>query len=385
MNTSSLGPHVKYQSVDPEQKPDVAKQYGATHMGDLIASSGSRTERIEAGVRGQVGEEDVTTALIKMTRDKSKMVCFLTGHGEKSVSDTSDTGYSSAEQGLKKESYTDKTVNLITDNGVPSDCDVLVIPGPTQSFVPAEGAMISKYLAEGGQALIEVDPETDPKLQDTFQAWNIKVGDNVVIDASGMGQLIGAGPGIPLVTTFGPSPITKGFAGGMTYFPLARTVSIADTSKTDPEAVELLKTSAAQLYDAQSEREEDRLQSEDRYARAALARRCGQSQIGRQDRAAGCDWRLGLRFQSRDQRLSQRRSFLQHDQLARAGRESDLDSAEITGESAREYDDGTRGGAPLARPCFLSRRCDSFGSVYLVEATVEVTARRANGKIETQR
>jgi len=39
-------------------------------MGDLIASSGSRTERIEAGVRGQVGEEDVTTALIKMTRDK---------------------------------------------------------------------------------------------------------------------------------------------------------------------------------------------------------------------------------------------------------------------------------------------------------------------------
>ena len=105
----NLGPHVKYQSVDPEQKPDVAKQYGATHMGDLIASSGSRTERIEAGVRGQVGEEDVTTALIKMTRDKSKMVCFLTGHGEKSVSDSSDAGYSSAEQGLKKESYTDKS------------------------------------------------------------------------------------------------------------------------------------------------------------------------------------------------------------------------------------------------------------------------------------
>jgi ABC-type uncharacterized transport system involved in gliding motility auxiliary subunit len=191
-----------------------------------------------------VGEEDVTTALIKMTREKSKMVCFLTGHGEKSVSDTSNAGYSSAEQGLKKESYTDKTVNLVTDNGVPTDCEVLVIPGPTQSFLPAEEAMISKYLADGGKALIEVDPETDPKLQDTFQAWNIKVGDNVVIDASGMGQLIGAGPGIPLVTTFGSSPITKGFAGGMTYFPLARTVSIADTSKTDPEAVELLKTSA---------------------------------------------------------------------------------------------------------------------------------------------
>ena len=239
----NLGPHVKYQAVDPEQKPDVAKQYGATHMGDLIAASGSRTERIEPGIRGQVGEEDVTTALIKMTRDKSKMVCFLTGHGEKSVSDSSDAGYSSAEQGLKKESYTDKTVNLVADNGVPSDCDVLVIPGPTQSFLPPEATMISKYLGQGGKVLIEVDPETDPKLGDIFQAWNIKVGDNVVIDASGMGQLIGAGPAIPLVTTYGSSPITKRFTGSMTYFPLARTVSIADTSKTDPEAVELLKTS----------------------------------------------------------------------------------------------------------------------------------------------
>ena len=239
----NLGPHVKYQAVDPEQKPDVAKQYGATHMGDLIAASGSRTERIEPGIRGHVGEEDVTTGLIKLTRDKSKMVCFLTGHGEKSVSDSSDTGYSSAEQGLKKESYTDKSVNLVADNGVPGDCDVLVIPGPTQSFLPPEATMISKYLGEGGKVLIEVDPETDPKLGDIFQAWNIKVGDNVVIDASGMGQLIGAGPAIPLVTTYGSSPITKGFTGSMTYFPLARTVSIADTSKTDPEAVELLKTS----------------------------------------------------------------------------------------------------------------------------------------------
>src|SRR5246127_2678290 len=239
----NLGPHVKYQAVDPEQKPDVAKQYGATHMGDLIAASGSRTERIEPGVRGQVGEEDVTTGLIKLTRDKSKMVCFLTGHGEKSVSDSSDAGYSSAKQGLKKESYTDKSVNLVADNGVPADCDVLVIPGPTQAFLQPEATMISKYLGEGGKVLIEADPETYTNLGGIFQAWKIKVGDNVVIDASEMGQLIAAGQAIPLVTTYGSSPITKGFTGGMTYFPLARTVSIADTSKTDPEAVELLKTS----------------------------------------------------------------------------------------------------------------------------------------------
>ena len=241
---ANLGPHVKYQAVDPEQKPEVAKQYGVTRQGELIAASGGHIERIESGMRGQVTEEDVTTALIKLSRAKSKTVCFVTGHGEKSLSDTAGTGYSGAEAGLKKESYSDKSINLISENGVPADCDVVVIAGPTQAYLPQEAELVSKYLDGGGKALIEVDPETDPKLGEIFQAWNINVGDNVVIDASGMGQLINAGPGIPLVTDYGASPITKGFSGSMTYFPLARTVSIADKSKTDPEAVELLKTSA---------------------------------------------------------------------------------------------------------------------------------------------
>jgi len=241
---ASASSHIKYQSVDPEQRPEVAKQYGAPRMGDVIASSGGRTEHIEPGSSGQIGEEDVTTALIKLTREKSKNVCFVTGHGEKSITDSGGAGYSAVEQGLKNESYIAKSINLVSDNGVPAGCDVLVIAGPTQSFLAPEAAMISKYLDNGGKALIEVDPETNPKLDDLFSAWNIKVGDNVVIDASGMGQLIGAGPGIPLVVDYGDSPITKGFTRSMTYFPLARTVSIADKTKTDPQAVELLKTSA---------------------------------------------------------------------------------------------------------------------------------------------
>ena len=245
--------------------------------------------------------------------------------------------------------------------------------------------MISKYLAEGGKALIEVDPETDPKLQDTFQAWNIKVGDNVVIDASGMGQLIGAGPGIPLVTTFGPSPITKGFAGGMTYFPLARTVSIADTSKTDPEAVELLKTSPRSFTTPNLKEKKIAYNPKtDTLGPLSLGVAANRKSGDKTERLVV----IGDSDFASNRAINDYRNgdlFLQHDQLARARRESDLDSAEITGESAREFDDGTRSGAALARPCFLSRRCDSFGSLYLVEATVGITARQASGKVETQR
>jgi ABC-type uncharacterized transport system involved in gliding motility auxiliary subunit len=241
----NLSPHFKFQNVDPQQKPEVAQDYGATHVGDVVVASGAKKEHVEAGPRGgDLGEEDVTGAILKVTSDKVKTVCFATGHGEKSITDDSQDGYNQVDAGLKKENYATKTVNLITENSIPPDCSVLVIAGPKQPYYPQETAMIGKYLDAGGEAFIMEDPSTDPKLDDIFQSWNIAAGNNEVVDASGMGRLFGGGPIIPLVADFGASPITKGFQGSVTFFPLARTVSLADKAKSIPQAVELLKTSA---------------------------------------------------------------------------------------------------------------------------------------------
>lgn len=245
----ALSPHVKFQNVDPQEKPEVAKEYGAQHMGDVMAASGTRKETIEAAAGGEFSEQDITSAILKITRDKVKTVCFVTGHGEKSLTDEQARGYSTADQGLKKEGYNTNSVNLVTSNGVPSDCDVLVVAGPLQSFFPQETAMIKKYLDGGGRALIEEDPisektQQDAKLEDVLSGWNINVGTNVIVDASGVGRLFGTGPAVPLVVDYGDNPITKNLQGGMTFFPLARTVSTADKGKSDPQTVELLKTSA---------------------------------------------------------------------------------------------------------------------------------------------
>jgi ABC-type uncharacterized transport system involved in gliding motility auxiliary subunit len=238
---TSLSRHLKFQNIDPQQKPEIAEQYGATRPGDVILASGSRKEHLESG--GVPSEEDITGAIIKVTQDKVKTVCFVTGHGEKSLTDDGENGYSHLDAGLKKENYVTKTINLVSENGVAPDCSVVVIAGPTQGFFPQEAELLNKYLAGTGKGLILVDPQTDPKLGEIFQAWNTNVGDNVVIDASGVGRLFGAGPAIPLVTDFGNSPITKNFAGSMTFFPLARTVTVADKAKTDLQPVEFLKTS----------------------------------------------------------------------------------------------------------------------------------------------
>ncbi len=238
-----LSPRFQFKDVNPQEKPEVAKEYGAKHIGDVIVASGQQKVNLEGSPEGGFSESDVTNTILKVTRDTVKTVCFVTGHGEKSLTDSGVDGYAQMGENLKRETYTAESINLVTGNGIPSDCNVLVIAGPTKPFFPQETAMVSKYLDAGGKALIEIDPETDPKLDAILQPWNVNLGNNVVIDASGMGQLLGAGPEIPLVVQYGDSPITKSLARQMTYFPIARTVSIADKSKSDPQAVELLKTS----------------------------------------------------------------------------------------------------------------------------------------------
>jgi ABC-type uncharacterized transport system involved in gliding motility auxiliary subunit len=257
----NLSPHFKYQSVDPQEKPEMASEYGAKRMGDVIVAYADKKEPIESSAGGDVSEQDITGALLKLTTSKQKTVCFVTGHGEKSLDDTGPHGYSMANDGMKKEQLKTESVNLVSSNEAPPECNILVVAGPLQAYFPQEVAMVSKYLDGGGKALIEVDPITEDRqvesgLDPVFQSWNINVGKNVVIDASGMGRLLGAGPQIPLVVDYGSSPITKNLSRAtMTFFPLARTVSAGDKSKTDPEIIEILKTSPRSFTKAKIEHE----------------------------------------------------------------------------------------------------------------------------------
>jgi ABC-type uncharacterized transport system involved in gliding motility auxiliary subunit len=257
----NLSTHFKFQNVDPNEKPEIAQEYGVKRMGDVVAAYGDKKQPIESSAGGDVSEQDITGALLKLTTAKQKTVCFVTGHGEKSLDDTGPHGYSAANDAMKKEQLKTESINLVSSSDVPSDCNVLVIAGPTQAYFPQEVTEITKYLDAGGKALIEVDPITEDRqsesgLDSIFQAWNINVGKNIVIDASGMGRLIGAGPAIPLVVDYGSSPITKNMSRAtMTFFPFARTVSQADKSKNDPEIIEILKTSARSFTKSKIEHE----------------------------------------------------------------------------------------------------------------------------------
>jgi len=236
----ALNQRIKYEFVDPLEKRDVAKQYGVERYGEIVVTSGPRKERA-----ADSSEQELTNALLKLTRDAAKTACFAEGHGEKSPTSNEPEGYAAAESGMKRENYLVKSIKLMETGSVPADCTILVLAGPTKSYFPPEVEAIKKFLDGGGKALVLEDPDVDAGLGDLFKEWNIDVGKDTVVDASGVGRLFGMGPAAPLVAEYGGHPITKGLERTMTFFPLARSVkSVKPTGAPGgPDVTELLKTS----------------------------------------------------------------------------------------------------------------------------------------------
>jgi ABC-type uncharacterized transport system involved in gliding motility auxiliary subunit len=232
--------HISYELVDPQAKLEVARQYKVQAMDDVIVAAGDRTERLT-----QSGEQDLTNAILKVTRDKPKTICFIEGHGEKQLAGAERDGFNTADKKLKDENYQTKAINLVSSNEVPPECSVVVDAGPTKTFFPQEAAMIGKYLDSGGKALLLVDPETEPGLADVLKAWNIGLGKDLVLDVSGVGRLFGTGPAIPMVQTYGSHPITRDMTRSATFFPEARSVNVLEAGKGEPSTTELLKTTEA--------------------------------------------------------------------------------------------------------------------------------------------
>lgn len=229
--------HLSYELIDPDENPDVTKQYGVKQYGTLIVESGAKRETVE-----NLKEADLTNAIVKVTRNKDKVIYFLTGHGERSITDDSPQGYKDAVEQIRKENHLVRELNLVRSRRVPDSCSVLAIVRPTSPLFPAEWDSVKSYLKRGGKVLLMTDPDHPADVADFAQTYGLTIGNDMVIDASGMGQLFGAGPAMPLVTTYDEKqPIFKGF-NIMTFYPYACSVT-PGSGKNGYTLTSLMKTS----------------------------------------------------------------------------------------------------------------------------------------------
>jgi len=216
---------VSAEYIDPDKKPAIAKQNQVQAYGTIVFNYKGRTERVTSD-----NEQDITNGIIKVVTGQQKKVYFTQGHGEKDTTSSERDGYNDIATALKGENYSVDKIVLAQTGSVPDDASLIVVAGPRTDFFPTEIEALKKYLAKAGKLLLELDPPdkaTSPPLTNLVALahdWGIDVGENVVVDASGMGRLIGTDASVPVAANYPNHAITQRFSF-LTAYPLARSVT----------------------------------------------------------------------------------------------------------------------------------------------------------------
>jgi gliding motility-associatede transport system auxiliary component len=236
-------PRLHVRTVDPDQYPGLATQYGVRVYN--VAVLESRGRRIQVVT---TEDRDVALGLLRLTRAAEKTVCFATGHGEYDIDnmeyhthfegvhghshDAQGVGVVVMEQhgvgrlrrGLDSLGFTTRKVLLATEGRVPEGCTVLVEANPRTRYAPPETRALESYLARGGSALLMYDLEfpADSPIAATLGKIGVRLGDGAVTDPLDHyftdAQMVA-------VTRYARHPVTRGLA--LTFYPGVRPLQVA--------------------------------------------------------------------------------------------------------------------------------------------------------------
>ena len=246
---AGLSNQIKLELIDVDRNPSVAAQNEVRAYGEIVIRHKGRTERVTSAQ-----EQDVTNALIKVVSGQARTVYFTQGHGEKDPTSSEVGGYMAASESLKRENYTVEKLVLAQQGGVPDTATMVVVAGPRVDFLPGEIETLEKYLAKAGKLLLELDaPGPDesplPNLTGLAKKWGIDVGNNLVLDQTGMGQLFGGSAETPVAANY-PSHAITSRLDVMTAFRVARSVTPVSGGNEGHTAQSIVETSARSWAEA---------------------------------------------------------------------------------------------------------------------------------------
>jgi ABC-type uncharacterized transport system involved in gliding motility auxiliary subunit len=233
---ANLSPKIHVEYVDPDKKPQLAREAGIKNYGTTIVQIGAKKEEAKS-----LNEEGITGAVIRDLKNNTRTVCFVTGSGEHQIDDSERSGYSRFKELLGKDDYEAKSISLLQKAEIPSDCTVVVVAGPTADYQQPAVDALKKFVEDGGRAMFMLDPPLkigrseiadNDALTALLASWGVTLQKDLILDLNPIGQLAGLGPQVALVTTYASQPIVNEMKGTATGFPLVRSMDIKNEGKS---------------------------------------------------------------------------------------------------------------------------------------------------------
>ncbi len=227
---------IQVNFVDPERRPDEARRYGITKLNTAVLESGSENIRITTP-----SEAELTSALIRVTRENKKKILFLEGHGERSLSSRERDGLELVKDALVKQGYDIGTLSLLQESAVPAQAAALVVAGPQRRVTAEEKTRLKTYVNAGGRLFLMLDPDTRPDLEDLLSGWGLSAGPGVLVDLQdrlAMGDLTAL-----LVRTFTEHEISQDLSSAV-LMPTSQHLTFKDDASGLWDFVPLARTSA---------------------------------------------------------------------------------------------------------------------------------------------
>ena len=247
---------------DPGKIQKIKNQFNVTDWDTVIVKVGEETKELKENDMGDFkfehnyydygqkkklvlfkAEQALTSAILELQNPEQKHVYFTVNHGERSILSKDDRNYSIVKEYLERDRVLCAPLELYRlSDMTETNCDLLVVAGPTRDFLEEEVEVLRRYIMHGGRALIMIDPNSDcqsiPKL---LTSCNVNVGDDVTVDPTT--RIAGTGWFDLVIPTYPEHEITKNL-DSLSIFYMARSVMEINPENKDYIVTPFLQTTS---------------------------------------------------------------------------------------------------------------------------------------------
>lgn len=228
---------VQYEVIDWEARPGDALSYKLQTFPVIVMESGSRRQDVTGFT-----EQDLTSAVFKVSQGEPKKIYFSTGHGEPDIASMAETGIGGARQALEASNYQVHNINLATTATISDEVAALVIDAPQNALHEQEKKVVKEYLDRGGKVMLLIAQNRTADLSDILAPYGLQIGNGIAIDA---GQALPRQPFVPVITSYPEfNPIVRDLQSGKqaVLLPIATQIGVAPQLPAGVAVTRLLET-----------------------------------------------------------------------------------------------------------------------------------------------